>query len=212
MDIRAMRRQYIREGLSRSELDPDPFKQFESWFDQACDAKIDLPNAMSLSTLTPDGGPTLRTVLLKGFDQQGFIFFTNYKSDKALQIEVNELVALLFSWTGLERQIIIQGIASRVSAQESATYFSSRPRGSQLGAWASEQSRPIASRHSLEKNLQSISQHFGDDEIPCPEFWGGYRITPHRIEFWQGREDRLHDRFVYTQSNKQDWEIVRLQP
>ena len=212
MDIAALRQEYIRNGLSREDLNVDPFKQFENWFQQACEAELNEPNAMSLATASAKGEPSLRTVLLKYFDTQGFVFFTNYESNKARQIEENPYVALLFLWLPLERQVKIRGKAAKISTAESLKYFTTRPRGSQLGAWCSEQSSVISSRQLLEMKFEEIRRKFGQGEVPLPSFWGGYRIVPHYFEFWQGRPNRLHDRFSYTLQDDHTWDIQRLAP
>jgi pyridoxamine 5'-phosphate oxidase len=211
MDIGDMRRDFESEGLDREHLDDDPVRQFEHWFNDAREAGILEPNAMSLATTGADSQPDLRTVLLKYFDHDGFVFYTNYGSRKARELEENPKAALLFPCIGLNRQVIVQGSVSRVSQTESLRYFASRPRGSQLGAWVSEQSRVIRSRGLLEQKVAEIKRKFGDGEIPLPSFWGGYRVVPHRIEFWQGRPSRLHDRFEYLRSDN-GWTIQRLQP
>lgn len=211
MDIGDMRRDFESAGLDREQLDEDPIRQFELWFNQAREAGILEPNAMSLATTGADLQPDVRTVLLKFFDRDGFVFYTNYGSRKAKELEENPKAALLFPWIGLNRQVIVQGPVSRVSHTESLRYFASRPRGSQLGAWVSEQSRVISSRGLLEQKVAEIKRRFGDGEIPLPSFWGGYRVIPQRIEFWQGRPSRLHDRFEYLRS-EHGWTIQRLQP
>lgn len=211
MDIGDMRRDFESAGLDREHLDEDPIRQFELWFNQAREAGILEPNAMSLATTGADLQPDVRTVLLKFFDRDGFVFYTNYGSRKAKELEENPKAALLFPWIGLNRQVIVQGPVSRVSHTESLRYFASRPRGSQLGAWVSEQSRVISSRGLLEQKVAEIKRRFGDCEIPLPSFWGGYRVIPQRIEFWQGRPSRLHDRFEYLRS-EHGWTIQRLQP
>ena len=211
MDIGDYRREYTKDGLSKESLNPSPMFQFEKWFTQAVDANISDPSAMTLATVSADGKPTQRTVLLKLYDEKGFVFFTNYSSQKSTQIDENPNVSLLFPWTELERQIEINGTATKISTAESLKYFLSRPRGSQLGAWASSQSTPISSRSILDGQLTNIKNKFSKGEIPLPDFWGGYRIVPETIEFWQGGVNRLHDRFEYTK-NDADWIIKRLQP
>ena len=211
MDIGDYRREYTKGGLSRVSLSDSPFEQFEKWFTQAMDANIPDASAMSLATVSADGKPTQRTVLLKTFDEKGFVFFTNYSSLKSKQIGENANVSLLFPWTELERQIEINGTATKISTAESLKYFLSRPRGSQLGAWASAQSSPINSRKILENQLEKMKDKFTKGEIPLPDFWGGYRVVPETIEFWQGGKNRLHDRFEYLRE-EQDWLIKRLQP
>ncbi len=215
MDISEYRREYMRDGLSKEGLANDPFSQFEIWFKQACSVDVVDANAMSLATVSQEGKPTLRTVLLKTFDENGFVFYTNLSSQKAQHINNNSNVALLFPWTELERQIEITGVAERVSTVESLSYIATRPRGSQLGAWVSRQSSEIASRKTLINRLEKLKQRFAQGEIPKPDFWGGYRVIPEKIEFWQGRENRLHDRFEYRRIGGQadgSWNIQRLAP
>lgn len=214
MDIGDYRREYNKGGLHRADLSDSPYIQFEKWFKQALEAEIADASAMTLATVSTEGRPTQRTVLLKLFDEKGFIFFTNYSSLKSRQIEKNANVSLLFPWTELERQIEINGTAEKIPTAESLKYFLSRPRGSQLGAWASAQSSPINSRRILEAQLQKIKNKFTHGEIPLPDFWGGYRVIPETLEFWQGGVNRLHDRFEYTRNPEQadSWNIERLQP
>jgi pyridoxamine 5'-phosphate oxidase len=212
MDIRGLRKEYTNPVLSRELLDPDPFRQFEQWFNEACKAELREPNAMTLATVGEEGQPTLRTVLLKLFDQNGFVFFTNYSSKKSRQIEENHQVALLFPWIPMARQVAITGIAEKISATESAGYFASRPRESQLGAWISKQSSVLSSRQLLMMELDKIKSKFLKGEIPLPDFWGGYRVRPASIEFWQGQTSRLHDRFLYSHQDDGSWTIERLAP
>jgi len=214
MDLSSLRREYSEQGLSRSLLKADPFEQFEQWFEQACAAELIEPNGMVLSTIAGNGMPTQRTVLLKYFDRQGFVFFTNYESRKAQQISLNPKVSILFPWWALERQVAITGQAGKISTAESLTYFLSRPRGSQLGAWCSQQSSVISSRQWLEMQFEKMREKFDNQEIPLPSFWGGYRVIPDSFEFWQGRSNRLHDRFLYAKSNQNEsgWQIDRLSP
>ena len=212
MDLGTLRRNYTQAGLSRKDLDPNPFQQFELWFQQANTANLPEPNAMSLATATTDARPSLRTVLLKYFDLRGFVFFTNYSSKKARQIQANPYVSLLFLWLPLERQVIIEGKAVQISGAESFKYFATRPRGSKLGAWCSPQSSIISSRKLLEMKLEEMKQKFTNREIPLPSFWGGYQVIPHSFEFWQGRENRLHDRFYYELQEDGTWDIQRLAP
>jgi pyridoxamine 5'-phosphate oxidase len=212
MDIHALREDYKKGELRRKDLHDDPFKQFEKWFQQACNTELLEPNAMTLSTVNADGQPFMRTVLLKYFDEKGLVFFTNYESRKAKQIENNNKVSILFTWLPLQRQVHITGTAEKVSTTESLQYFSSRPRGSQLGAWTSQQSSIVSSRQLLLMQFEQIKQKFMDGEIPLPDFWGGYRVVPNSFEFWQGCTNRLHDRFLYTYKDDQAWDIHRLAP
>ncbi len=213
MDIGHFRQEYSLEGLSRKQLNSDPFKQFELWFQQACGANLPEPNAMSLATVSATGEPSQRIVLLKYFDRQGFVFFTNYESKKARQIEANTQVSLLFFWIALERQVQIAGNATKISTAESLKYFTTRPRGSQIGAWCSQKSTVISSRQMLEMKFDEIKRKFHNKEIPLPSAWGGYRVVPDSFEFWQGRPNRLHDRFLYSRLNAESaWEIQRLAP
>jgi pyridoxamine 5'-phosphate oxidase len=211
MDLKKLRQEYSTPILRRDMLADDPLRQFERWFAEACKAAITEPNAMSLATVGTDGQPTLRTVLLKLFDHNGFVFFTNYGSLKARQIAENQHVALLFPWIEMARQVAIIGEAEKISPAESARYFASRPQGSQLGAWISRQSTMISSRQVLMLALEKMKQRFLNGEIPLPDFWGGYRVRPTRIEFWQGQSNRLHDRFLYTRTTS-GWQIERLAP
>lgn len=211
MDLSDFRKEYSDKGLHRADLDAEPMAQFEKWFAQAVELKLHEPNAMSLATVDGSGMPLLRTVLLKYFDASGFVFFTNYESRKAEQIAVNPRVSLLFPWVTLERQVIVQGRAEKISSAESLRYFTSRPRESQLGAWVSSQSSVISSRKLLMQKLTEITEKFSQGEIPLPSFWGGYRVKPETIEFWQGGPARLHDRFLYKRG-EQEWSIERLSP
>ncbi|MFK5955366.1 MAG: pyridoxamine 5'-phosphate oxidase [Planctomycetota bacterium] len=213
MDLSELRREYSQTGLKREDLKKDPMAQFELWFQQACDAGLQDPSAFSLATASAAGAPSVRTVLLKLFDQEGFVFFTNYASKKAKQIEENPQVGMLCHWLPLERQIKITGIAKKISKVESMKYFATRPRGSQLGAWISPQSSVITSRRMLEGKLRAAIHKLAGGEIPMPEKWGGYRIVPDSMEFWQGRENRLHDRFCYRRPDvSSDWIVERLAP
>lgn len=211
-DPAELRRSYQLGNLRRSDLPADPLELFRQWFRQALDADLLEPNAMVLSTCLHDQ-PSSRTVLLKAFDQRGFVFFTNTASRKAEVIGANNRVSLLFPWYALERQLSIEGTAERISAGEAFAYFRSRPRGSQLGAWVSQQSRVIRSRSLLEAQWQAMSERFGNGEIPLPPAWGGYRVKPRHVEFWQGRRNRLHDRFRYQRQDATNtWTIERLAP
>ena len=204
-----IRQGYKNKGLDKKDLNADPIIQFESWFEEAKKAEP-IPTAMSLATVNNIGEPTLRTVLLKLFDKKGFIFFTNYKSRKADHITDNPNVAVLFNWGALERQVSITGVAEKIKTKESIKYFISRPRGSQLGAWVSDQSSMLSSRKILEMKLEEMKHKFSDGEIPLPDFWGGYRIVPKTFEFWQGRPNRLHDRFLYSKHSIESWKIDRI--
>lgn len=212
MDLSDFRKEYSAKGLHRDDLNADPIQQFTQWFQQAIDCEVHEPNAMSLATADAQGRPLLRTVLLKYFDHKGFVFFTNYESRKAKQIAENPHVSLLFPWITMERQVIVQGRAEKISAAESLRYFTSRPRESQLGAWVSQQSSVISSRKLLLQKLHEIGEKFKHGEIPLPSFWGGFRIVPETIEFWQGGPARIHDRFLYQKSSSDEWQIERLSP
>ena len=211
-DLQKLREEYTRAGLHESDVNPDPVEQFRTWFDEALSANLHEPNAMTLATTTPDGCPSARIVLLKGYDERGFVFYTNHEGRKARELEENPRCALVFYWGEFERQVRVEGQASRVSKEESDAYYASRPRGSRLGAWASEQSRPIERRDLLEERLREHEAEYEGREIPRPSFWGGYRVEPEAIEFWQGRENRLHDRLLYRRSENAGWRIERLQP
>ena len=212
MDLTSLRAKYTTKGLDIKDLNQDPFMQFETWFNEAINAKLTEPNAFSLATVGSDMMPSIRTVLLKIFDEKGFVFFTNYKSTKAKQIEENPKAAALFAWLDLERQVKIEGSIEKISSTESLKYFLSRPKGSQIGAWVSHQSEVITSRSLLEQKFDEIKKKFLKGEVPFPSFWGGYAIKPIRIEFWQGGQDRLHDRFLYELQDDNSWSISRLAP
>lgn len=212
MDIENFRREYLQGGLNREDLQDDPIAQFKTWLSQAVESGIGDPTAMVVSTVSAEGRPSQRIVLLKHVDDDGFIFYTNYGSRKAKEIEGNNKVSLLFPWNKLDRQVKVGGTAEKISVAESAKYFMSRPRGSQLAAWASKQSRKITSREFLLTQLADIKEKFAAGEVPLPDFWGGIRVRPHEIEFWQGGEHRIHDRFEYCLQNDGSWEISQLAP
>lgn len=212
MDIENIRREYMKAGLKRSELKADPMEQFEQWLSIATKTSMSDPTAMSVATVAENGMPSLRTVLLKYFNEQGFVFFTNLDSRKARELKQNNKIALLFPWTDLERQVIVTGEVEFVSTAESMKYFLSRPKDSQIAALASHQSRPIISRAMLEEKFLQLKNQFKKGDISLPSFWGGIRIKPVQIEFWQGRENRLHDRFMYTKGEDGSWSVDRLAP
>jgi len=199
------------EGLDEKTINRDPIAQFQAWFNDAVDAKLPLPEAMTLATATPDGKPSARMVLLKQVDDEGFVFFTNYNSAKAAQLDANPFAALVFYWSQLDRQVRVEGSVVRTSEEESRDYFKTRPRESQIGAWASAQSEAISGRDVLEQRAQELEAQYRDREIDCPEYWGGYRLKPERIEFWKSRIGRLHDRILYQWSSD-GWTITRLAP
>jgi len=207
-----MRRDYKLSGLERKDLDPDPIAQFGRWFDDARAAGLPEPNAMTLASAGNDAIPSTRTVLLKDFDPSGFVFFTNYESRKARQLTENPQASLLFSWITLERQVEICGSVSRIPREETETYFYTRPIGNQVGAWASAQSTVIESRGTLEQRVAESMEKYRGQAIPVPPFWGGFRVNPATIEFWQGRPSRLHDRLRYTRAKDGAWKIERLSP
>jgi len=211
MDLSDFRKEYSERGMHRADLAADPFAEFAKWFGQASELGVAEPNAMTLATVDTQGMPYQRTVLLKYFDASGFVFFTNYESRKARQIAENPRVSLLFPWVTLERQVIIQGRAEKTTSAESMKYFMSRPRDSRIGAWVSNQSEVITSRKFLLQKLAEIRGKFQNGEVPLPSFWGGYRVVPEMIEFWQGGPARLHDRFLYTRDGG-GWGIERLSP
>jgi len=211
-DPAASRYEHIGKGLRRSDLDPDPIKQFANWFTTAIETGIRDVNAMSLATAGQDAKPSVRIVLLKSFDEDGFVFFTNYESEKGKQLEANPYAALGFYWIELDRQIRISGKVDKTSRKESQTYFRSRPVGSQLSAWASRQSAVLDGRRVLDARMEEMNERFADKRVPLPPHWGGYRLKPDNMEFWQGRSNRLHDRFRYTRHSDGSWLIERLAP
>jgi pyridoxamine 5'-phosphate oxidase len=210
-DLQKLRKEYTRAGLRESNADLDPIKQFRTWFDEALAADLHEPNAMTLATATRAGRPSARVVLLKGYDERGFVFYTNYEGRKGRELEENPYCALVFYWGELERQVRIEGRSSRLSEGDSDAYYRARPRGSRLSAWVSEQSRPVEGRGVLEERLRELEAKYEGREVPRPPFWGGYRVEPEAIEFWQGRENRLHDRLLYHRTEN-GWRMERLQP
>jgi pyridoxamine 5'-phosphate oxidase len=217
IDPAAMRAHYRAEGLAERDLAPTPMEQFARWFKEAAQVAeqggLYEPNAMVVSTVDPEGRPSSRTVLLKQYDERGFVFYTNYTSRKARELTANPRVALLFPWHPMARQVMITGVAARTGRDETAAYFRTRPHGSQLGAWASEQSAPVASRTALDRAYDELATRYPEGEsVPVPPHWGGFRIAPETVEFWQGRENRLHDRLRYTRTPEGAWRIDRLYP
>ncbi len=213
MDVSQLRREYAKGGLSRSDLPEQPLEQFAKWFEQARNVEMEDPTAMTLATASADGQPSQRVVLLKYYDEDGFVFFTNFESRKAKEIKENQKVSLLFGWLELERQVMINGVAEKISTAESAKYFMSRPKDSQLAAWVSSQSHKLSSRQILMQKFSEMKTKLGEGKVPLPSFWGGYRVRPTEIEFWQGRTSRLHDRFQYLlDENSSSWSISRLAP
>jgi pyridoxamine 5'-phosphate oxidase len=215
-DLAALRREYGDHGLDVPDLAPDPVSMFRQWMDDTVAAGLHEPNAMVVATVSPQGRPSSRMVLLKGVDERGFVFYTNYESRKAADIAANPGVSLLFPWHDLQRQVRVEGAASKVSAEESEAYFASRPRESQLGAWASPQSRVVASRSALDERYGGVLAQFAElDEVPVPPHWGGFRVAPYAVEFWQGRKGRMHDRLVYRRAEDDPhapWTVDRLAP
>ena len=210
--IADLRKDYTLQGLSVSDVNPNPFIQFKQWFDQALTAQLPEPNAMTVATVTPDGKPRARMVLLKGFDERGFVFYTNYNSQKGQELAQNPQASLVFWWAELERQVRICGRTEKASESESDEYFYSRPLNSRLGAWASNQSEVIESREVLEQRMQELQIQYQNQDVKRPPHWGGLRVIPTEIEFWQGRSNRLHDRLLYTRLDDGSWKIVRLSP
>jgi pyridoxamine 5'-phosphate oxidase len=211
-NIADLRKDYTIQDLNEKEIDKNPFIQFKIWFDQSVAAQLPEPNAMTLATCTPDGKPSARMVLLKDFDERGFVLFTNYNSQKGQEISVNPHAALVFWWAELERQVRITGSVEKISAEQSDDYFEVRPPYSRLGAWASNQSEVIAGREILEAQLEELQRKYEHQEVPRPPHWGGFRVIPQEIEFWQGRTSRLHDRLLYTYVDDGGWKIERLSP
>ncbi len=207
-----LRKEYTFYGLSEAQAHPNPFEQFKIWFEQAIAAQLPEPNAMTIATATLDGRPSARLVLLKDYDERGFVFYTNYESNKGQQLLKNPWGAIVFWWAELERQVRIEGSVEQVSAEEANAYFESRPKGSQLGAWASNQSQVIPSREVLEQRLQQLQEKYENQPVPRPPHWGGFRVIPAEIEFWQGRPSRLHDRLLYRRGDDGGWTIQRLSP
>lgn len=210
--IADIRKDYKLKSLSENDVAADPIEQFGRWWNEAVQSELEEVNAMTLATATANGRPAARIVLLKDYNEEGFVFFTNYESHKGEEMKDNPHAALVFFWAALERQVRIEGTVEKVPAEESDAYFVSRPRGSRIGAWASPQSKVISGREVVEKNVTAMEQQFGEGDIPRPQHWGGYRVKPLLIEFWQGRPSRLHDRILYTADEAGKWKIERLAP
>ena len=212
VDLTAIRSEYARAGLHERDVDPSPFLQLERWLNDAIAAEHPEPTAMTLATVTSDGQPAARVVLLKGLDDRGLVFYTSYESDKGQQLEANPRACACFFWVMLERQARISGSVAKVTREESEAYFRSRPRESQLGAWASQQSAVLSGPDELTARLAEVRARFGEGDVACPPHWGGYRLTPERVELWQGRPSRLHDRLRYTRKAQSSWLVERLSP
>lgn len=210
-DLASLRRSYARASLAEGDVAADPIAQFLAWFDDAQAAELREPNAMTLATATPDGAPSARIVLLKGVDERGFVFYTDYRSRKGEELAANPRAALVFHWAELERQVRVTGTVARVAREESEAYYRTRPVGSRIGAWASYQSRPIAGRAELEAREAELAHRYADGDVPLPPHWGGYRVAPETVEFWQGRPSRLHDRLRYVREDGA-WRVERLSP
>ena len=212
MSLADLRKDYSLAGLAEKDLARDPFRQFEKWFQEAEAAKIPEPNAMTLATATREGRPSARTVLLKGLDGRGFVFYSNYESRKGRELEANPQVTLVFPWIAIERQVLIEGTATKVAREESEAYFHSRPRASQLGAWVAQQSAVIAGRAVLEDTMKALEKKYAGQEVPLPANWGGWRVAPETVDFWQGRRSRLHDRLRFRRGKDGEWSVERLAP
>jgi len=212
MTLADLRKDYSLAGLTEKELARDPFRQFEKWFQEAEAAKLPEPNAMILATATRDGRPSARTILLKGLDGRGFVFYSNYESRKGRELDGNPRATLVFPWVALERQVIVEGVVVKVAREESEAYFHSRPRASQLGAWVSQQSSIIAGRSVLDESLKALEKKYAGQEVPLPPQWGGWRLAPETVEFWQGRRSRLHDRLRFRREKDGAWSVERLAP
>lgn len=212
MSLADLRQDYSLAGLDEKDLEKDPFRQFDKWFQEAQAAKVPEPNAMTLATATPEGRPHARTVLLKEVNTRGFVFYTNYESRKGQMLDTNPQASLVFPWITLERQIIVCGTVTKVAREEAEIYFHSRPLASQLGAWASHQSSIISGRAALEEAMKAVEEKYARQVVPLPPHWGGYRVNPETVEFWQGRRSRLHDRLQYRRKADGDWTVERLSP